>query len=111
MRIQIKGRNVTVDDELKERVEKRFRKVARQVSEVAPLEFELTEERNPSISEPWIAEATLHVKGKTLRAKASAANPVTAINQVSDELSRQVKRHRDQRRKRREAHRATPKMA
>ncbi len=111
MRISVKGRNVTVDDELRERVDKRFQKVARQVSEVAPLEVELREERNPKIKDSFIAEVTLHVKGKTLRAKAAAPNPITAINRSSDELARQVKRHRDMRRKRREAHRATPKLA
>ena len=70
MRIQVKGRSgATVDDELRARVEKKFAKVARQVSALAELEVELSEERNPAIRESQVAEATLHLKGVTLRAQ------------------------------------------
>jgi putative sigma-54 modulation protein len=103
MRIDVKGRNFTVDDQLRERVQKRFEKIARQVSEVANLELELSEERNPSIPERCIAEATLYLKGVTLRARDASDAMPHSINLVADELSRQVKRHRDKRRGRRGA--------
>ena len=103
MRIEIKGRNLTVGDELRERVEKKFGKVARQVSELAELELELKEERNPSIREAQVAEATLHLKGTTLRARERSDDMVHSINLVAEDLSRQVKRHRDKRRGRRAA--------
>ena len=35
MRIEVKGRNFVVDGDLRERVDKRFEKVGRQVSELA----------------------------------------------------------------------------
>ena len=70
MRIEVKGRNdVVVSDELREHVEKRFAKIARQVSELATLEVELRREHNPAIAEDQIAEATLFLKGVTLRAQ------------------------------------------
>jgi putative sigma-54 modulation protein len=103
MRIDVKGRNLTVSDELRAHVAKRFRKVERQVSELASLEVELFEERNPRVADSHIAEATLHLKGVTLRARAASRDVVHSINLVSDELARQVKRHRDKRRKRRES--------
>jgi putative sigma-54 modulation protein len=103
MRIDVKGRNLPVSDELREHVTKRFRKVARQVSELAELEVEVFEERNPAIADSQVAEATLHLKGVTLRARDASPDIVHSINMVSDELSVQVKRHRDKRRKRREA--------
>ncbi len=69
MRIRVKGRNdATVEAELRARVEKKLAKVARQVSPLADLEVELREETNPSIKDSQIAEATLHLKGVTLRA-------------------------------------------
>ena len=69
MRIEIKGRNLTVSDELNERVEKKLAKIGRQVSELAEMEIELMEERNPSIREACASrEATLHPKGTTIRA-------------------------------------------
>ena len=70
MQIDVKGRNLTVTDDLRERVEKRFAKVGKQVSELARLEVEVFHEKNPAIAE---------------------------------DLSRQVKRHRDKRRARRES--------
>ena len=69
MRIEVRGRNVEVTDELREHVAKRFARTARQVSELARLEVELSEERNPSIADSQIAEATLYLKGVTLRAR------------------------------------------
>jgi putative sigma-54 modulation protein len=102
MRIEIKGRNVMVGDELRERIEKRFLKIAKQVSELAEMEIELSEERNPSIPESQVAEATLRLKGVTLRAKERSDSMIRSINEVADELTRQVKRHRDKRRRRRE---------
>jgi putative sigma-54 modulation protein len=101
MRIEIKGRNVTVGDELRQRVDKKFAKVARQVSRLAEMEIELKEERNPSIKESQVAEVTLHLKGVTLRARERATDMHHAINLVADDLARQVKRHRDKRRGRR----------
>jgi putative sigma-54 modulation protein len=103
MRIDVKGRNLAVSDELRDHVAKRFRKVERQVSELASLELEVFEERNPRVADSQVAEATLHVKGATLRARGASPDIIHSVNLVADELARQVKRHRDKRRKRREA--------
>jgi putative sigma-54 modulation protein len=103
MRIEVKGRNVTVTDELKEHVQRRFRKIDRQVSELALAEVELSEERNPAIADSQVAECTLHLKGVTLRARDRSPDITHSINLIADELAIQVKRHRDKRRKRRES--------
>jgi putative sigma-54 modulation protein len=103
MRIEVKGRNLPVSDELREHVSKRFHKVSRQVSELAELEVEVFEERNPAIADSQVAEATLHLKGVTLRACSRSPDIRHSINVVSDEIAVQVKRHRDKRRKRRES--------
>jgi putative sigma-54 modulation protein len=112
MRIQVKGRSgVIIDDELRSRVDKKLDKVARQVSPLAELELELSEERNPAIRESQVAEATLHLKGVTLRARESSTDMGHSINLVAEDLARQVKKHRDKRRGRREAHRAAQERA
>jgi putative sigma-54 modulation protein len=103
MRIAITGRNTPVSDELREHVERRFGKVARQVSPLAELEVELREERNPAIADSQVAEVTLYLKGVTLRAQDASREMRHSINLCAEELARQVKRHRDKRRKRREA--------
>jgi putative sigma-54 modulation protein len=111
MRIAMKGRNVPVGDELKERVNKKFAKIARQVSPLADMEVELIEERNPSIKQSQVVEVTLYLKGVTLRAREASESMARSVNLAADDLARQVKRHRDKRRKRREAHRASPRIA
>jgi putative sigma-54 modulation protein len=103
VQIEVKGRNLQVTDELRENVARRFEKVGKQVSELARLDVELYEEHNPANPQQTVAEATLHLKGTTLRAKNSSRDAKHSINLVADELARQVKRHRDKRRKRRES--------
>jgi len=102
MRIQLKGRGgATADEELLSRVEKKLEKVARQVSPLAELTIELREERGEQV-----AEGALKLKGVTLRASERAPDTGRAVNLLADDLARQVKKHRDKRRGRREAHRA-----
>ena len=103
MRIEVKGRNLPVSDELREHVARRFNKIARQVSEFAALEVEVFEERTPRVADSQVAEATLHLKGVTLRARDASPDIMHSINMASEELAKQVKRHRDKRRRRREA--------
>jgi len=111
MRIEVKGRNLPVSEDLREHVAKRFRKVDRQVSELAELEVEVFEERNPAIADNQVAEATLHLKGVTLRSRDASPDILHSINLCADELQIQVKRHRDKRRKRREARAAAAQTA
>ena len=108
MQIEVKGRNLPVTDELRECVTRRFQKVEKQVSELARLEVELYEERNPANPDCYVAEATLHLKGVTLRSREASRDVKHSINLISDEMARQVKRHRDKRRARREARAPAP---
>jgi ribosome hibernation promoting factor len=100
VRIEVKGRHTEVTDELRRQVEKRFARVGRQVSNFASLEVELSEERNPSITASQVAEATLRLKGVTLRAREASPEMLHSIHEVAEDLRRQVKRHRERRRKR-----------
>ena len=102
MRIQLKGRGgATADEELLSRVEKKLDKVARQISPLAELNIELREEQGEQV-----AEGALRLKGVTLRATERAPDAGHALNLMADDLARQVKKHRDKRRGRREAQRA-----
>jgi putative sigma-54 modulation protein len=101
MRIGVKGRNFDVSEEVRQKVGKRFEKIGKQVSDLASVEVELSEEKNPSIHKNCVAEATLYLKGVTLRSRTTADNMATAVSDCADELSRQVKKHRDKRRGRR----------
>jgi putative sigma-54 modulation protein len=100
VRIEVKGRHTDVTDELRRQVEKRFARLGRQVSNFASLEVELSEERNPSITASQVAEATPRLKGVTLRAREASPEMLHSIHEVAEDLRRQVKRHRERRRKR-----------
>jgi putative sigma-54 modulation protein len=103
MRIEVRGRNAAVTESLRSHIEDRFAKVAKQVSDLARLDVELLVERNPAIANGKVAEATLHLKGVTLRAREGSSDLMHSVDLVADKLARQVKRHRDKRRKRRES--------
>ncbi len=110
MQIDIRGRNVPVTDDLRSHAERRLAKVARQVSDLARLEIEVTRERNPRVADCYVAEATLYLKGITLRASDRSHGLHHAVNLMVDDLSRQVKRRREKLRRRREAHRGSPRV-
>lgn len=110
MRIEIRGRNVEVDDELREQVRKLFRRVGKQVSALATLEVELSEERNPANPDSQVAEATLRLKGVTLRAREASPEMAHTVHELAEDVRRQVKKHRDLRRKRRQTRRLIDRM-
>ena len=110
MRIDIRGRNVEVDEELREHVMKRFRRVGKQVSELATLDVEIYEERNPSIADSQVAEATLRLKGVTLRAHEASPLMTHTIHELAEDIRRQVKKHREMRRKRQRTRRMVARL-
>ena len=111
MQIEIRGRNVPVTDELRTHAARRLEKISRQISPLATIELELQHEPNPRVAECEVAEGTLFLKGVTLRAKEASTDMDHSMNLVIEELARQVKRHRDKMRHRREARAATPRHA
>jgi putative sigma-54 modulation protein len=110
VRIEIRGRNVEVTDELRDQVTKRFKRVGKQVSELATLDVELSEERNPAIADSQVAEATLHLKGVTLRAREASPEMTHSIHELAEDIRRQVKRHREKRRKRSQTRKAMARL-
>jgi putative sigma-54 modulation protein len=110
MRIEVRGRNVEITDELRGHVVKRFRRVGKQVSDLATLDVEIYEERNPSIADSHVAEATLNLKGVTLRAKEASPEMAHTIHHLAEDIRRQVKKHRELRRKRTQTRRAVARL-
>jgi putative sigma-54 modulation protein len=102
VKIEVRGRNTPVTDGLRSHVEERFRRVSKQVSELAQLDVELLVEKNPAIASDKIAEATLYLKGTTLRAREASADLEHSVDLVAEKIARQVKRHREKLRGRRD---------
>ena len=66
MQIEVKGRNIPVNDELRELVERKFRKVGNQVSDLAAHGGRVARGAQPRHPVSQVAEATLYLKGVTL---------------------------------------------
>jgi putative sigma-54 modulation protein len=97
MQLHVKGKNLEVNESIRTYAERKLRKLDRRLHESTVVELELAEERNPSIAESQVAEATVHLKGRTLRARESAREMRAAIDQLADKLVRQVKDLHDKR--------------
>jgi putative sigma-54 modulation protein len=107
MQLRVKGRGVEVSDAIRSYAEKKLGKLERQLPD-PEIELELSAERNPSIKNGQIAEATIWTKGPVLRAKERSSDMRSAIDQLVDKLERQVTRYREKRKDRRHARGGTP---
>lgn len=97
MDILIKGRNISVTEALElyatEKVEK-LSKFFDDEHSASRAEVELIHERNPSISEPEVAETTLFINGTVLKAREASPDMYASIDRMSDKLERQVRKYR-----------------
>jgi putative sigma-54 modulation protein len=97
MDVTVKGRNISVTEALEryafEKVE-RIRKFFDDERSASRAEVELIHERNPSIAEPEVAEATLFINGAVLKAREASVDMYASIDRMSDKLERQVRRYR-----------------
>ncbi len=100
MQFQVKGRNLEVSDAIRSYAEEKLGKLERQLTDPR-VELELTVERNPSITENHVAEATIWTNGPVLRAREATSDMRASIDQLVDKLERQVTRYKSQRRSRR----------
>jgi len=97
MQLDVKGKNVEVNESMRSYIERKLQKLDRRVHELTHVEIELAVERNPSIAESQVAEATVHLKGHTLRAREAAGDMKAAIDELVDKLVRQIKDLHDKR--------------
>jgi putative sigma-54 modulation protein len=99
VRLQVKGKNVAVTDSLKDYALQKLGKLDKHLNDAARLELELQVEKNPSISDNQVAEATVWTKGPVLRARESSSDMKASIDLLVDKLERQARRYRDKRRR------------
>src|SRR5215204_1798437 len=99
MQLQVKGRNFEISEQIRSYAEGKLGKLDKLVKDPTRIELELLVEKNPSISDNHVAEATVWTKGPVLRARESSADMKASIDQLVDKLERQVKRYRDKRRR------------
>ena len=110
MNLQVKGRNLEVSDQIRQYAEDKLGKLERLVNDPTRVELELAVEKNPSIADNQIAEATFHLKGVTLRAHECSPTMTHSVHELAEDLRRQVKKHRELRRARRRTRKIVGKL-
>lgn len=98
MRLQVKGKNVEVTPSIREYAERKLGKLDKQLADQTQVEVELSEQKNPSIPDSQVAEATIFTKGPTLHAREATTDMKASIDRLVDKLQRQVTKYRERRR-------------
>ena len=98
MRLQLKGKNVEISDSIRSYAEQKLRKLDKQLPDLVQVDLELSQEKNPSIRDNQVAEATIFTKGHPLRARAATSDMRASIDGLTDKLMREVKEYQDKRR-------------
>jgi putative sigma-54 modulation protein len=104
MELQIKGRNLEVSETMRAFAERKLAKVDRLCHQSTRIELELAIEKNPSVSEHEVAEATVWLKGRTLRAREASRDMKLSIDEVVAKLCRELAELRDKRVAKRRTH-------
>jgi putative sigma-54 modulation protein len=95
MQLYVKGKNLEVSDSIRKYAERKLAKLDRQLHELTQVEIELAVEKNPSIAANQVAEATVWMKGHTLRAREATPDMKASIDELTEKLLRQVRDERD----------------
>ena len=95
MQLQIKGKNLEVSESIRDYAERKLAKLDKLVHDDARIEIELAVERNPSVADNQVAEATVRLKGHTLRAREASRDMKASIDELTEKLLRQVREERE----------------
>ncbi len=97
MELQIKGKNLEVSETMRTFAERKLSKLGKLVHPSTRVELELTVEKNPSVAANQIAEATVWLKGRTLRCKEASRDMKASIDELTEKLHRELAELRDKR--------------
>jgi putative sigma-54 modulation protein len=101
MQLNVKGKNLQVSDSIRDYAERKLSKLDKQVHELTRIEIELAVEKNPSVADNQVAEATVWLKGHTLRAREATRDMKASIDELTEKLVRQIREERDKKTSRR----------
>ncbi|HEX9014655.1 MAG TPA: ribosome-associated translation inhibitor RaiA [Chloroflexota bacterium] len=97
MQIVVKGKNMEVNERLKQFVDGKVAKLSRVLPSIAEAEIEFTSEKAKSSDSRFIAQVTLKTNGQLIRAEQSAGDTYSALDRVLDKLDRQITRYKTKR--------------
>jgi putative sigma-54 modulation protein len=92
MHITVKGKNFDVPTHIRDEAVAKLSKVRRLFDRFLDMEVVFSEESNPRIADKYRCEVVLYTKGRSLRAAATAPDPLTAIDRAQSKLQRQTRK-------------------
>lgn len=94
MNLTVKGRNLTLTDAINSYAEDKIGRLGKYLADGSRCEIELWTEKNPSIADNQVVEATIFTKGPVIRAREASPDIYASIDLVFAKLERQVKKYR-----------------
>lgn len=94
MNLQVKGRNLILTEAISDYAEGKIGKLGKYLADGSRCEVEMWTEKNPSISDNQVVEATIFTKGPVIRAREASPDIYASIDLVFEKLERQVKKYR-----------------
>eukprot|EP00616_Rhizochromulina_sp_CCMP1243_P007169 CAMPEP_0118971062 /NCGR_PEP_ID=MMETSP1173-20130426/7799_1 /TAXON_ID=1034831 /ORGANISM="Rhizochromulina marina cf, Strain CCMP1243" /LENGTH=246 /DNA_ID=CAMNT_0006920491 /DNA_START=162 /DNA_END=902 /DNA_ORIENTATION=+ len=94
----VTGNNVEMTPTLKDYAHEKIEKVVGKHREyILKTDIHLTVTRNPSVKNAHIAEATVSVKGNTIRSSHHSENMYASIDMMADGLARKLRKYKERR--------------
>lgn len=98
MQLSITGKNIEVNDALRNYVEKKIGRLDRYLPQIIDGRVELTEEEGARAAQDrQIAQVTLRSKNAILRAEEASSDIFASIDAVFEKMQRQMERHKGKR--------------
>ncbi len=95
MQIVIKGRQMEVTPQLRQRIERKVQRLSRLVGEQTRVEVTVSEERTRSLRDRFSVHLALALNSHPVRSEVSAVNASTALDLVIDKIETQLERQKD----------------
>src|SRR5690348_18495023 len=110
MQIIIKGRQMQVTPQLRQRIERKMQRLSRLVDDDHRVEVTVAEEKTRSAQDRYLVQVALTGNAHPIRSEVSALNTTTALDLVIDKVVKQLGRQKDRQTKTRRQHTPGVKM-
>ena len=95
MELTITANNTTLTDAIKKYAEKRLSILDRRFRDPVPVYLQIRKEQTKKEDERYIAEVTIRLNRGVIRGEMRGDTPYTAIDHVSDTVTRQISRYKN----------------
>jgi putative sigma-54 modulation protein len=92
--LTVRGRNVVLTEAITGYAEEKIGRLGKYLADGSRCEIEIWNEKNPSIADNQVAEATIFTKGPVIRAREASPDMHASIDLLFEKLERQVKKYR-----------------